>query len=151
MSTLSLSAVRQRVSAAIATRMADSGWRHSTATWDEFFAATGDGENRLNKSYAVGVPSSAWIGSGNDRQRTTEGAYSETVVTVRWARTIAALDQITSSDDALDDGQSILNAVMVQAQSEHLHLIYQSCTQRVSQGWIEGEIVIRALHRLALR
>ena len=69
----------------------------------------------------------------------------------RWARTIAALDQITSSDDALDDGQSILNAVMVQAQSEHLHLIYQSCTQRVSQGWIEGEIVIRALHRLALR
>lgn len=143
---MSVSAIRQRVATAISTVMGGAGWRETTGTWDTF--GQGDGENRLHKGYAIGVPSTT---PERDRQRTAEGAQSVTDLRVRWAYNLAALDQVTSFDAALDAEEDIIAAVVTVRQANDLHLFLQSCSRSVDdQGWVIGDLVWTAHHHLPL-
>lgn len=146
MSTLDLSAVRQRVATAISGALSASGWREAKEPYDTF--GNSDGEGRFHKSFAVGVPSTASTG---DRQRNALGVASETRVGVKWAYKLGAQRQVTDYDAGLDAEARIRAAVATVAQSADLHLLLRpSSRSSDDQGWMTGEIEWVAIHRLPL-
>lgn len=143
---LRLSTIRKRVASMLTAALAEADWKEASDPYDQFGASDGD---RLDKSFAVGVPSTT---AGPDRQRLTEGAYVETVVGVRWAFNLAALDQVTAYDDALDIEQTVLAAAVMQREGLGLHLVFVSSSRGADdQGWMTGTILFKAVHRLPLQ
>lgn len=141
MAAISLSAVRQRVAAAIDSALGGGGWQESGDPYDQF--GQGDGE-RLHESYAVGIPSTSAL---QDRQKVAEGVLSDTNVRVKWAFNLSALDQVVAYDSALEAGDAVLAAVMAIQQSEDMHLVYQSGTHPVdADGWMLGDLSFRVIH-----
>ena len=145
MAALALSTIRQRVATAIATTL--TTWQQASDPYDQFGAGDGD---RLHQSFAVGVPSSAVL-VANDRQIPARGVSVDTRLGIRWAYNIGALNQIVDYDAGLDAEALVLAAVMTIHQGVDLHLLYASSTRSVDdQGWMFGEITIRAIHALPL-
>lgn len=146
---LAVSAIRQRVAAAIASALGtigDTSWQEASDPYDQFGAGDGD---RLHRSYAVGVPATSTL--GNDRQVLARGVPCETTVRIRWAFNLSALDQVVSYDAGLDAEQLVLVAVMAIHQGMDLHLMYASSSRSVDdQGWMMGDITVRAIHALPL-
>ena len=146
MSVLAVSAIRQRIATAISTALGATGWRETTGVYDTFGSI--DGEGRLHKSYAVGVPGTAWM---KDRQRLIEGALSETDLRVKWAYNLATKDQLVSYDAGLDAEQAILAAVMTCQAANDLHVTYQNSNRTVDdQGWMMGELTFKGMHNQPL-
>ena len=143
---VAVATIRQRVSAAILAAMTGDGWQQSPIPADQF--GTGEGDNLLHKSYAVGCPStSAFAG----RARVVEGSLCETTVLVRWAYNLAALDQLTDYDAALGVEGALIVGAMDASNSANLKVTYVSSIRPVDdQGWMMGEITLRALHLFAL-
>lgn len=145
-STLSVSAVRSRLAAAITTALGASGWAEATVSADQFPGSTSS--NRAHKAFAVSI--SRTSPASNQRQTRSEGAMSVSTVRVRWAWEIAALDQVASYDAGLDGEAALILAVMG-ASLVDLHLVLGDVTRSVDdQGWLTGEITVEAIHRIAL-
>lgn len=150
MAAITVKAVRQRIVAVIDAALSASGWRESRDPYDRF-GQGGDGDNRLHLGYAVGIISSTPRAAVRQRQRASEGVEAETDVRVKWAYNLAALDQVTSYDAALDAGAAIRVAALSAHESADLHLVYAGDGQTVdADGWLIGEIRFVAVHLLAL-
>jgi len=134
--------VRQYVAAAIATGMATDGWQESTIPYDLFLS--GEADNLSHKAYAVGVP--ATDPYELDRQHPKMPVM--TVVGIKWSYNLAANDQVSSYDDALNKERQILQALSVARRSE-IMLAFSSVTRIVTdETWMLGEITLRAHHLL---
>lgn len=145
MAAIAVSAVRQRVAAAIASALGTT-WQEASDPYDQFGAGDGD---RLHQSYAVGAPTTVTL--GNDRQVLARGVPSETAIRIRWAYNLSALDQVASYDAGLDSEQLLLATVMAIHQGIDLHLLFASSSRSVDdQGWMMGDITVRALHNMPL-
>lgn len=142
--TLSPAEVRRRIATAITTAMGSNGWRETTGVIDNF--GEGDGEGRLHKSFSVGVPASSAL---TDRQRLTEGAYTDTSVRVRLGYNLAALDQLTSYDEAIQ-GEDAVRAAVMQARMESLHVLFSRSSRSVADGWMLVDMEFRAIHHAPL-
>lgn len=149
MSALSVAGLRQRIASTIDTALAASGWRQSSDTWEQF-GTGGDGEGRMHLGYAIGCPASAVMGN-LQRQRLTEGALVETELHVRWGFNLAALDQVNAYDDALAAEAALVVAIMSVSRSANLNLVLERAERRVDdQGWVLGDVKLRAFHQYAL-
>lgn len=147
MAGVSVSSIRQLVATALATELSASDWRESDDPYD-LFGFGGDGEGRGHLGYAVGVPLTTAL---NDRQPLDEGAYSDTSLRIKWAYNLSVHDQIVAYDQALDAERAILAAVMTVRRSTGLSLVFGSAIRTVdAEGWMMGEISLRALHNLPL-
>lgn len=145
MSTVSPSTIRQRVSTAIINALQASGWQESGDTYDTF--GEGDGD-RIDKSYAVGVPSSRALG---DRQVLAAGALAETTVAVKFCISIPAMDQVAGYDAGLDAEALVLAAVLTARQSTGCDILVVDSKRDVAEGWFNDELVFRAIHRWPLQ
>lgn len=142
--TISVETIRQRSSAAILAVLAAQGWQESPVVFEQF--GSGEGDNLLHKAYAVGCPSTVFMGG---RQQVTAGALVETQVVVRWAYNISALDQVTSYDEGLR--YAGLLTMAARRITGVTAVILVSAIQAVDdQGWMMGEVTLRVIHLLAL-
>jgi hypothetical protein len=142
---LSLAALRQRVAAAVLAAVTHEDGQESTIPWDQF--GTGESGSLLHKSYAVGCPSTTFQG----RQRGMEGTLAETEVRVRWAFNLAALDQITSYDEALAFGGLVVEASRRIIGGGVSVVILVSASQALDdQGWMNGDVTLRVIHQFSL-
>lgn len=143
---LSVSALRRRLALSIHTAMGADGWRESAVVYDQFPGDTAD--SAAHKGYAVGSPRSSVIGS--NRQRVSEGVLVETTVRVRWCWHLAALEQVGTYDDGLDQEALLIQALFASARTD-LHIYLVDTTRTVDdQGWLTGDLSLRCLHHLAL-
>jgi hypothetical protein len=142
--TISRATIRQRVAEAIARELSSEGWQESPVPVEQF--GTAEGDNLLHKSYAVGCPSWRFLSA---RQKETEGTPCETMVRVRWAYNLAALDQVTSYDEGLVFGER------VQRSSRRilgvLAAVLESGEEPTDdQGWMMGDYQLRVTHLFSL-
>ena len=144
MSTVKPSVVRQRVAAAITTALGSANWQEATDPYDTF--GQGDGD-RLDKSFAVGVPSTS---ATADRQTLAGGALVQTPVRVKFATVVPAFDQVAGYDAGLDAEASVLAAVMAARQSVALDIRYEGSERSLAEGWFTCELSFTAIHRMPL-
>lgn len=144
MSTIAVSAIRQRVATAIASAMSASGWQQSATAPDAF--GTAEGDNLAHKCFTVATSERIPVG---DRQKVT--TMCSTPLVVRWMYNLGANDQLNDYDGALDAEAAICVAAMSVSQSANLHLTLGPSRWSVDdQGWMSGAIEIVALHQFAL-
>jgi hypothetical protein len=146
MAAIALSAIRQRVVAAVVAGLGASGWREAPEPFDLFGTRASD--QRLDQGFAVGLTRTQDQGG---RQRLTEGAVVLSRVAIRWSVKSKAKAQVVSYDAALDAEETLIRSVMAQHRSADLHIIYQESSRVVvDEGWILGTIEFETRHRLAL-
>ena len=145
MAALTVDAVRARVAAAGA---AVSGWSQAPVPFELFFdfAVRSSG----HKTFAVGVPSTERFRSVDEFITASAGAMVETEIVVRWLyRTGRGEDPATSLDVALVAEQALTLGLLL-ASAANLALHWESWTREITEeGWLHGEIVLRAGHSIA--
>lgn len=137
--------IRQTIAGAILNELEGDGWQESAVPYDQF--GSGEGENALHKSFAVGCPTTTPFGG---RQTLAEGVFVDTAVVIKWAYNVSALDQVDSYDAALVFEALIVGAA-ASSRRDGLQLIVGQMTRPLDdQGWIFGSITLRALHHFSL-
>lgn len=143
MAALLVSAVRQRIVAALA---ALTGWRESTLAPDTFPGEAPRMTQHLH--FAVAVPETPAL---DERQKVTLGAPVQTAVEVRFLHKVRTDAPNTDYDDFLDAEQAALVAVAGIARTD-LTLGYEGASR---ESLADGTLALSVLrftvqHRLAL-
>ena len=142
-----LKSLRQRVETAIDAVTGFSVSKHP----HNVFAR--DPSSVLHKRFAVGVPTTTAV--PNRRQRATDGAVCNTVISVTYCMRVKPKDQVASFDEALDAEAAIVKAVMAEttALRADASISFSGVSMRdvdPAGEWIIGEIEFNALHVLDL-
>lgn len=143
MAALSVSAVRQRVAAAVE---AISGWTESRHAWASFGRDT---DSLVHHSFSIGTPTTDVL--PEQRQRRSEGALVETVVEVSWAHRLRGDAQVSDTDAALAAEAGLITTLMGVSQAD-CHIVLEGAEREVEGDgtWLVGTVTVRAVHRLAL-
>jgi hypothetical protein len=87
-----------------------------------------------------------------DRQVRAPGVLTETQVGVRYSLNLAALAQVSAYDSALDAEHGVIKAVAAAQRGTGIHLILTGARRVVDpDGWLLGEVAVKAFHQLALQ
>jgi hypothetical protein len=144
---LALSALRQRVAAAIISELGGSGWIEAAVPFDRF-PGQEEGVVLGDRAFAVGVPNTVALG---EPQRRATSVEANTGVAVRYVRPLAAMDMVASYDEALDEEATIIAAVQTVARSAGLNMKFEAAERSVVEdGVLVGLVTWRACHQFSL-
>lgn len=116
------SAIRQRVAASIVAELGSVArpWRESRFHFGNF-PPSKDPSTTQPRSFAVGLRD-LQAGEPEGRQRRTVGAKVRTEIRVRWCSSIRGDDQADDYDQALDDGDLLVAAVLATNKDPELEI-----------------------------
>lgn len=143
MSSLSVSAVRQRIAAALE---AVSGWTQSAWAADLLGR---DPKFIGNRLFSVSSPRTA-VQQGQ-RQRRSEGVVVSSEIIVTWLWQLRLDDQIDSYDEALDAEQELIEALAAVSLADLHVILVDQMRQVLPSGWVRGMITLRTDHRIPLQ
>lgn len=141
MSTLTFSALRQRVAAGLE---ALSGWNESPFAPDLF---PRDTSKLGHRAFVVGVEQTSTHPQPNRRRASSTLLVSSTVL-VRFAARLTANNQVAAYDAALDLEDAARSAVLGVASTD-LHLLFRDSRREADPaGWVLVEIRFDAVHQI---
>jgi hypothetical protein len=145
MSALTVSAVRQRVEAAL---VAESGFTKSRFHPDLFGL---DARLLMHGAFAVGAPTTD-LHPSLQRQKRPEGVMVNTAIVVRLAGNHRADNQVADFDALLALESTLITTVEGIARTD-LHLVFESAAREPTTEFefLLSTITFRAIHRLALQ
>jgi hypothetical protein len=144
---LTVSAVRARVSAAIASRLAASGWRPSRYIAEPIGS---DARSILHQSYQVTAPRTSYDSPiESSPRRASTGGLVKTELVVSWLYRLRGDAQVSDYDDGLDAEQELMLAVQ-STSSDDLHLHLTNYTRAVvgDGEWLRGQFGVVVTHRI---
>jgi len=148
---IAVSALRQRVAAAVEALATPSAWRESRWNYNDFPRDPG---TYAHLAFAVGAPITRFttIMESYRHKRGADGGLVDTEFGLRWTFRLRGDRQVGDYDAALDAEAALVQAI-AGASLVNAH-IGQTQARRSVVGdgaWLLGEVSIVAQHRLALQ
>ncbi len=151
MAVIAVSALRQRLAAAVEALTSPSPWRESRWNADDFPADPG---TYSHLAFAVAVPITRYssIMESYRHKRGAEGGLVDTEFSIRWLFRIRADRQVADTDAALD-AEAVLIKAIAGTSLVDAHIGQTQARRRfVGDGtWLLGELSVIATHRLAIQ
>lgn len=151
MAVIAVSALRQRIAAAVEALTLPAAWRESRWSFDLFPSDPGQ---YAHLAFAVGVARTAPAAAQEmiRHKRGAEGALVTSEISIAWTYRLRGDRQVADYDSALD-AEAVLIRAITGASQVDAHLIPVEMGRRVvgDGSWLLGTMRLDAVHRLQIQ
>jgi hypothetical protein len=148
---IAVSALRQRLAAAVEALTSPSPWRESRWSFDLFPSDPGQ---YAHLAFAVGAQTTAPDAPQEmiRHKRGADGALVTTSIAIAWTYRLRADRQVADYDAALD-AEAVLVRAITGASQVDVHFIPTELRRRVvgDGAWMFGTVSVDAVHRLQIQ